>query len=58
MNSKGLFTRKSDFALGLQVYNASNIFLFSKMDQHTVKSCSKIRCVNKPKLPCEVLMPG
>ncbi len=24
---KGLFTRKSDFALGQQAYNANNIFL-------------------------------
>ncbi len=29
---KGLFTRKSDFALGLQFYNTNNIFLFTKMD--------------------------
>jgi hypothetical protein len=28
---KGSFTRKSDFALGLQVYFTKNIFLFSKM---------------------------
>ncbi len=29
---KGLFAPKSDFALDLQVYNANNIFLYSKMD--------------------------
>jgi len=44
---KGLFTRKSDFALGLQVSNANNIFLFSKMDWLTAKSHSEIRRVNK-----------
>ncbi len=28
---KGLFTRKSDFALGLQVYKTNSIFLYMKM---------------------------
>ncbi len=46
--SKGLFTRKSDFALGLQVYNANNIFLFSKMDYHTLKLHPEIERVNSP----------
>jgi hypothetical protein len=38
----------SDFAIGLQVYNANNIFLFSKMDYPTAKLRSEIGCVNKP----------
>ncbi len=29
--AKGIFTRKSDLALGLQVYNTNNIFLYMKM---------------------------
>ncbi len=45
---KDLFTRKSDFALGLQVYNTNNIFLYSKMDQLIVKLHFKIGRVNKP----------
>jgi hypothetical protein len=32
LKSKGLFTRKSDFALGLQVYNTNSIFLYTKMN--------------------------
>ncbi len=46
--SKGLFTRKSDFALGLQVHKANNIFLCPKMDWFTAKSRSEIGHVNKP----------
>ncbi len=46
--SKILFTCKSNFTLGLQVYNANNIFLFSKMNKLTAKSCSEIGCVNRP----------
>jgi len=44
----GLFTRKSDFALGLQVYNINRIFLYSKRDSLIAKYCSKIGRVNKP----------
>jgi hypothetical protein len=32
MSLYGLLTQKSDFALGLQVYNTKNIFSYSKMD--------------------------
>jgi hypothetical protein len=44
----GLFTRKSDFALGLQVYNTNSIFLYSKRDSLIAKYSSKIGRVNKP----------
>ncbi len=45
---KGLFTCKSEFALGLQVYNTNNIFLYSKTDKLFAKSCYEIGHVNKP----------
>jgi hypothetical protein len=45
---KGLFTHKSDFTLGLQVYNMNSIFLFTKMKQLIAKSYSEIGRVNKP----------
>jgi hypothetical protein len=43
----GIFTHKSDFALGLQVYNR-NIFLYTKMNFLIAKSCSEIGRVNNP----------
>jgi hypothetical protein len=45
---KGLFTRKSTFALGLQVYKTNSMFLYSQMNQPIPKLCSEIRRVNKP----------
>ncbi len=36
------------FALGLQVYNTNNIFLYSEMDKLIAKSRSEIGRVNKP----------
>ncbi len=45
--TEGLFTHKSDFALGLQVYNTNNIFLYSEMDLLIAKSCSEIGRINK-----------
>jgi hypothetical protein len=47
--TRGSFTRKSNFASSLQVYNANNKFLFSKMNQLNVKSHPENRHVNKPK---------
>jgi hypothetical protein len=31
IRTNGLFTRKPDFALGLKVYKANNLFLYSEM---------------------------
>ncbi len=39
---------KRPFTLGLQVYNANNKFLYSKMNQLIAKSRSEIGRVNKP----------
>ncbi len=44
---KGLFTNKSNFTLGLQVYNTNSIFFYMKMNQLIAKSLSEIRRVNK-----------
>ncbi len=44
---KGIFTHKSDFTLGLQVYN-TNTFLFTKMKLLIAKSQSEIGRVNRP----------
>ncbi len=53
---KGLITRKSDFALGLQVYYTNNIFSLSKIDQLTAKSCSEIGRVNKSNTYCSITL--
>jgi hypothetical protein len=45
---KDLFTRRSDFALGLQVCNANNIFLYSKMDKLIAKLRSEFGLLNRP----------
>jgi hypothetical protein len=44
----GLFTRKSDFALSLQVYLKINNFLFFNMNQINTKMHPEIGRVNKP----------
>jgi hypothetical protein len=46
---KGLFTRKSDFALSLQAYKTNKMFLFPEMNKLIAKSCSEIGRVNKTK---------
>ncbi len=42
--------RKSNYALGLQIYKTNTIFLYSKMNYLIAKFCSEKECVNKPLL--------